>query len=530
MDSSENDGCGPLNDLVRFPFKMASAYFDFLKSGVLFFNGMSRAHLDFIVPFFRAGNSFWAEEEVRIPRSTPEVNLKDYIELFRFNCQIAQLGWRSSQNQALEFHIREYKRFVQAAMNTLLGTSGETVDQYLSEKAEVLEKLVVEYPDAIWAIGPEFGFHPESGGYRKAAETDRMDLYEVLPTEAGVETRPELKPIVIAHPYVLGPGILAFLPGEQKSYLHAFANQGIPTYVRIVKDIHASEGVQKMTGEDDARDTAYFCRFVKERHGKPVTLNGFCQGGFICLADLLSGELDGLVDALITCVAPIDGTRSKGLVDYLEHITPRFRDLRYATKHLPNGNEIIDGEVMSWVYKLKSIGREAPLFTYYRDINLFEAMHRRGIEGVGKTAAAINHWLLYGRTDIPSAITQMSFDSYTIPISKEGDLPFRLFGRRLNFSYIREKGIKFLICYAAKDDLVDPPAALAPLDFVEAELAEFPKGHAAIATSWSDPRTEYALHKALPNGQRGPVRFQLDLDLDLEEKNVVNNAPVVAVG
>ncbi len=78
------------------------------------------------------------------------------------------------------------------------------------------------------------------------------------------------------------------------------------------------------------------------------------------LADLLSGELDGLVDALITCVAPIDGTRSQGLVEYLQHITPRFRDLRYAAKPAFNGNKVIDGEVMSWVYKLKSISREAP--------------------------------------------------------------------------------------------------------------------------------------------------------------------------
>jgi hypothetical protein len=339
-----------------------------------------------------------------------------------------------------------------------------------------------------------------------------MDLYQVLPTEDGVEIRPEVKPIVIAHPYVLGPGILTFLPGERKSYAHAFANQGIPTYLRIVKDIESTPPVQIMTGEDDAQDTAEFCRYVKDRHGKPVTLNGFCQGGFIVLAGLLSGELDGLVDALITCVAPIDGTRSRGLVEYLEHITPRFRDLRYATKTLPNGNQVVDGKVMSWVYKLKSIEREAPLFTYYRDINLFETMVERGIQGVGKTAAAINHWLVYDRTDLPVDITRMSFNSYTIPISPEGDLPFELFGRRLNFSYMREKGIKFLICYAAKDDLVDPPSALAPQDFMDVELAEFPKGHAAIATSWSHPESEYALHKRYPNGQRGPVRFQLDLD------------------
>ena len=51
-----------------------------------------------------------------------------------------------------------------------------------------------------------------------------------------------------------------------------------------------------------------------------VTLNGFCQGGFIAVADILSGKLDGLVDALITCVAPMDGTKSKSLAEYMQHL------------------------------------------------------------------------------------------------------------------------------------------------------------------------------------------------------------------
>lgn len=500
----------------QIPIEMTSAFFDASRAALLFMNGIARYHLDFIVPFLRAANSFLEEEKERIPSTPVEKNIQDYLALLRFNLQIAEEGWRSSQTQMTAFHQKEFKRFVSSLVNTLCGFEGETVDEYMAEKAELLERLVVSYPDAIWAVGPEFGFHPDNGNFVKVAETPRMGLYQVLPTEPGVTVRQASKPILVAHPYVLGPGILAFLPSERKSYVHAFANQGVPTYMRVIKNIHDTEAVQVMTGEDDARDTAEFCRLLKELHGRPVTLNGFCQGGFIVLADVLSGELEGLVDALITCVAPIDGTRSQGLVEYLQHIAPRFRDLRYAAKPAFNGNKVIDGEVMSWVYKLKSITREAPLFTYYRDMNLFETMIRQGISGVGKTAAAINYWLIYGRTDLPVAITQMSFDSYTIPISKEGDLPFELFGRRLNFNYIAEKGIKFLICYAAKDDLVDPPAALAPLDYIDVEVTEFPKGHAAIATSWSDPATEYALHKTFANGQRGPVRFHLDLDKSLD--------------
>ncbi len=519
MDSKPGNATSdnPIADLWQMPFRMTSAAIDsFLMAG-LYSTGVMRAHLDFVKPYLKAAGSFREEEKTKLQETPPHVNMEDYAALWKFNEQIVRSGLQASQEQMSDYHKREFSRLLSAMLNTMFNQSGEKIDEYSSEKTEALKRLVVDYPDAIRSIGEVYGFHPESGGYDLTAETERMGLYQVLPTEPGVEVRPDAKPILICHPYVLGPNILVFLPHEKKSYAHAYANMGIPTYLRIVKDIHENEPVQVMTGEDDALDTAYFCKILKEKHGKPVTLNGFCQGGFIVIAGLLSGELEGLVDALITCVAPMDGTRSTGLREYLQHIAPRFRDLAYAVKTLPNGNQVVDGEVMSWVYKLKSIWREAPLFTFYRDINLFENMLRKGIDGIGNTAAAINHWLIYDRTDLPVAITQMSFDSYTIPITPEGDLPVKLFGRTLNFKYIPEQDIKFLICYAAKDDLVDPAAALAPQDYIDVELTAFPKGHAAIATSWSNPDSEYALHKRFPNGQRGPVKFQLDLDEALTE-------------
>ena len=126
-----------------------------------------------------------------------------------------------------------------------------------------------------------------------------------------------------------------------------------------------------MTGEDDARDTRLFCETVMKSHGKPVTLNGYCQGGFSALCDLLSGELDGLVDAFITCVAPMDGTRSKGLADFLKSLPKRFNDLAYGIKTLPSGNRVADGKLMGWVYKIKSIDHESPIPAFYRDLMMF---------------------------------------------------------------------------------------------------------------------------------------------------------------
>ncbi|MDD5476479.1 MAG: hypothetical protein PHU03_08220, partial [Syntrophales bacterium] len=133
---------------------------------------------------------------------------------------------------------------------------------------------------------------------------------------------------------------------------------------------------------------------------------------------------------------------------------------------------------------------------------------------ISPVAAAMNHWLIYDRYDLPENITKLSFKSYTVPVAEDGTLPVTMFGKKLNFKNIEKKGIRWLLCYAEKDDLVDRDSAIAPLDFVNAEVAVFPKGHGAIATSWSHPETEYALHKRFGD-YRGPVRFQLDLE---EEK------------
>ena len=136
-------------------------------------------------------------------------------------------------------------------------------------------------------------------------ERDCNEWEAAAPSSAGKdEPKPEAElsfnqerkvenPGRIIPPCVLGANILAFLPGEDKSYTHCFANQGIPTHIRIIKDIETTEAVQLMTPEDDALDTRLFCERVMARHGRPVTLNGFCQGGYMTTLAILSGEPDG---------------------------------------------------------------------------------------------------------------------------------------------------------------------------------------------------------------------------------------------
>ena len=491
--------------------KLVSASIDRVRMMQTYWVGLSRYFMDFMAPAFSALEAFPAVEQEKLEEYSPEETIRDHMGLWLFNLRLAEKGLTHGLKAIQDFHAHLLEQAVHAWRNTLNQQKGEDIAAFMARQARLMDLVVHEYPQAIRAIEPEYGFHFDDGNYIKTAETDRFYLYQVLPWDKSVKVREKGKPIVIIPPYVLGANILSFLPAEGKSFVHCFANQGIPTYIRIVKDIYANPAVQVMTGEEDCLDTKLFLEKVKAAHDRPVTLCGYCQGGFTVAVNYLSGELDGLVDALITSVAPMDGTRSKSLSEFLAKIPKRFEDISFGLKTLPNGNQVVNGKLMSWVYKLKSMEKDNPVITFIRDLRLFE----RSLK-INKTAAAINYWLLYDQTDLPLEVCKLSYDSYTIPLAKDGTLPVKLFGRTLNFQRIKEQGLKWLICVADKDDLVEKESALAPLDWVEAEVAVFPKGHVAIATSWSLPTTECSLDRCFLD-YRGPVRFQLDLEEEADK-------------
>ncbi len=479
----------------------------------------------FYIPFLISMNYFNREESQRIWSRTPMENLLAYIKLGQMNLDLTA--------RALSGSFEASGQFIQKELQNVLPSLAAGDPGVCSQFAQRMDKLVKGvayiYPEAIDGIESEFGFHFErQPAHSKVGETGRFELYQVLPSDTTVKVRENGKPLMIIPPFVLGANILSFLPGEGRSYAHAFANQGIPTYIRVLKDIQASEDVQVMTPEDDAMDTRRFCEILNKRHQAPVTLNGYCQGGYSALCNLLSGKLDGLVDAFITCVAPMDGTRSEGLSQFLKDLPNIFNDLSYGTKVLPNGNRVADGTLMGWIYKLKSIEMETPLLAMWRDMML--VAHTNGNpEAISKTASALNHWLIYERNDLPMEITRMSFESYNTPITADGTLPVKLFGRKLNLKYMEAKQIKWLICYGLQDDLVEPQTALAPLDYIDAQVTAFPKGHVAIATSWSSPESAYALHQRYEKDTSvGPVRFQLDLEAELSPGEKRASSPSTA--
>lgn len=497
-----------------------------MKATQNYWTGLSQYADAFADPSWNAMEAFTSAEEVKLQDNSARDNVRDYAKLAQLNMDIAGKKLTAGLLATQRFCFEKANENIASWFDFLAQGNPASIQRLATRRAQATRLLIDDYPRAIRDIRAEYGFHFDQGGYVKVGETDRFELYQVLPLDKTVQIRETGKPVLILPPYVLGANILAFLPGENRSYVHCFAGQGIPTYVRIVKPIDENPAVQLMTGEDDARDTRHFCSLLQKKHGHAVTLNGFCQGGFVAVVNLLCGELDGLVDALITNVAPLDGTRSVSLKNYMNSLSLRFQDMRYALKTLPNGNQVVDGKIMGWVYKLRSMESEAPVAAYHRDLALFERQSGATLK-ISKTAAAINHWMIYDRTDLPVAVTQMSFQSYTTPVAEDGTLPMTLFGRRLNFKRIQEMGIPWLICIAEKDDLVDAPSALAPLDYIDAEVSVYPKGHAAMATSWSLPTSECAHHQmfgtCVPGTDatttfRGPVRFHLDLEEAMNEK------------
>jgi hypothetical protein len=489
-----------------------SVFSNLINAAINFPAGLSRYVSEFMIPYLISTLYFNEVEQRKLLQVPATKSFQSYMELLQFNLGLLYKGAKGSMKLMTEYAKMESSNALSAVHNTLFAGDGEDSAAFIARQANILDVLANKYPQAIEDIESEFGFHFEREGDPLVAETDRFLLYQVLPLDRNTKVRKNAKPILILPPYVLGANILAFLPYENRSYTHCYANLGIPTYIRILKDIETTPALQVMTGEDDAKDTRLFCETIKQRHGKSVTLNGYCQGGFSAVCDLLSGELDGLVDALITCMAPMDGTRSKGLADFLNTLPRRFNDLAYGIKTLPNGNTVADGKLMGWVYKIKSIDKESPLAAFYRDLIMFNHQGTKDIQ-ISKTAAALNYWLNHERYDLPIEITKMSFASYNTPVAKDGTLPVKLFGRTLNFKRIKEQGIPWLICYGENDDLVEKETALAPMDYLNVEVTGFPKGHVAVATSWSDPQSSCALHTRFgENNSRGPVLFQLDLD------------------
>ncbi len=434
------------------------------------------------------------------------MTLRDTLGVMQHKSALMEKGLRATREKMTDFAFDQLKEVNEAFFNTVLDTEGEKLSGYLKREAEIME-AVANFPEQIEKVKDDFGFHFNTSGYRLIHDTGSFLMYQVLPTKEGVEVKENCKPVLLIPPYMLGEHILAFLPYENKSYAHSFANAGIPTYVRVVKDIDENDLVQKMTPDDDCDQTRELCTVLKQKHGKKVSLNGTCQGGYVGLMNILSGTLTEVCDTLITNVAPIDGTYSEAIsgMPQMHH--------DFITTTLPNGHKVANGYMLSLGMRFVAIDRETPLIKV-----LDQASLQRATElNPGKTVAALYRWLLKERVHLPLEIAKMSTKTFHEPISADGVLPVQLFGKPLRVGDLKTLGVKWYQNYALKDDLVTKECATAANKFLDGtkvvESVPFPGGHVAILTSPYSKKAPVNDHFVAADGTkyRGPVRFQLDI-------------------
>jgi hypothetical protein len=435
------------------------------------------------------------------------LSMLETFEILEHNVGMTRKGLAGMQGKMADFAFDQVEEGTRAFMNSLLNSEGEKLSGYMKREAEIME-AVSNFNEQIEAIADEFGFHFNTPNYKLVHETDAFQLYQVLPLKKGVEVRSDLKPVILVPPYMLGVHILSFLPYENKSYSHSFANEGIPTYVRVVKDIMTNEKVQTMTPEQDCEQTRELCAKVMELNGgKKVTLNGTCQGGYICLMNILSGKLIDVCDALITNVTPVDGTYS----DAISGMPTMHHD--FITTTLPSGNKVANGYLLSLGMRFVAIDRETPLVKVLDQVSL----HRATDLNPGKTPAALFRWLLKERVHLPLAIANMSSHTFQDPIADDGTLPVKLFDKPLNIKSLIDLKVPWYQNYAIKDDLVTPPCATAGNKYLEGwdklESVAFFGGHVAILTSPFGKKSPVngAFTDANGKAVRGPVKFQVDI-------------------
>jgi len=435
------------------------------------------------------------------------LSMLETFEIMEHNVGMMRKGMAGTQDKMADYAFDQMEEATRAFLNTVLNSEGEKLGGYMRREAEIME-AVSNFHEQIEAIGDEFGFHFNTSAYKLVHETDAFELYQVLPLKEGVKVNEHLKPVILVPPYMLGVHILAFLPYENKSYSHSFANEGIPTYVRVVKDIMTNEKVQTMTPEEDCEQTRQLCAKVMELNdGKKVTLNGTCQGGYISLMNILSGKLKDVCDALITNVTPVDGTYSEAI----SGMPTMHHD--FTTTTLPSGNKVANGYLLSLGMRFVAIDRETPLVKVLDQASLQRATDMNP----GKTPAALFRWLLKERVHLPRAIANMSSHTFQDPIGDDGTLPVKLFDQPLNIKNLIDLKVPWYQNYAIKDDLVTPPCATAGNKFLEGwnglESVAFFGGHVAILTSPYGKKSPVNGTFKDANGKdsRGPVKFQMDI-------------------
>lgn len=473
----------------------------------LFNQGLFNHRMAFLSPIYKLFAKFNENDNASL-MANPTVDniarsIKERMEIFTYmDKTVKEIGEEVSKIVPDFFNL-EFNKALQVHLKP---EEGESLEDYQKGLLKLLKRVVYEYPKEIAEAGNKYGFQFDNGKYEVISDTDSFILYKVLPTKQNVTIKENCQPMLFIHPYVLGHNVLGFFPNLDRSYIHAFANAGVPTYLRYRKKANQSATVLSTTLDEDILATKTFCKLLSDMYKKPVVLNGYCHGGWLSLVALLSGELDNLVDTLITSVAPLDAAQAEIYHPTVNMVKNLETDI-FKLADLKDNRRYIDGEIVSLFVKLPTSGKENGIYTFFDALKQFKKLIDKPIS---VEMAGMQHWLLHERVPMSVDMMQSILDAYITPIAEDGTFPAKPFGKKINIKRIDEKKIKFYICYAEKDYIVPPSTNKTIKKWVKVEEVAFPKGHAAIATSWSKPGSECFVGNEF-EGKRGPLKYYLDL-------------------
>lgn len=190
-----------------------------------YWKGLSGYTNDFFIPYLLATQYFQRVEVRRLLEETPAENIQAYLGLLENNLALMTRSLNGTAVMMESYTENEADELTEALRQTFFELNPTKLSQFTARQAKLLDLVVNVYPKAIAAIEPEYGFHFERGEHVLADETDRFLLYRIAPSIPNVDLQENAKPILILPPYVLGANILGFLPGEQRSYAHCYANR-----------------------------------------------------------------------------------------------------------------------------------------------------------------------------------------------------------------------------------------------------------------------------------------------------------------
>ena len=427
------------------------------------------------------------------------------------NGTVTKLYLKTAQSMA-QMGAKQLNQWNSAVGNTFSPESdGENIFGYWDRKSRLASFAGIELPKKIKDIRGKYGLQlHDPDAYEHIAQNDFFDLYRTIPTKAGIhkEHNPKSKGFLAVPPTPLGHDVFAFLPREQKSFVHAVANEGIPMYIPVLKHIDHHDAVKTMTVEDYIESIQQFLEVINKLHdGKPTTLMGYCAGGKPVIYGAAAGKFDDLTDGIITGATPMGG--DSDLSKMVGEIPEPIRDAAIALRNSGN-HKVVDGFILSAFFG-SADGFSSPILDFLGDYNRFDGVDKK-LE-LSDTRAAMLHWLRHDRIDLPPKIVDLSFVTYMQPIEDDGTLPFEIFGERPNIKELDK--VPYLNCLMEKDTLVPQSNGTQHMKFLKKALFKlYPGGHIALLTDHAiegSPNFIGRMDEEIP----GPIQFHRDLEARL---------------